>query len=106
MFDIPIREAVLLFDSGLNGSAPEFAVRRLGHPDYNVYGSKVGACFSDWQSEESVDMLKLRLMIEVWHIAAFYNVPIALMTPELLKIREYRDMLADDVLPQRYLGER
>lgn len=106
MTDVPIGKALLLWDSPSMGDEPRFAIRPLGHPDYDRYQFKVGACFSEWQRETNADKLKLRLMVEVWHIAAFYGVPVELMVEELLRIPEYRDTLADDVLPQRYQHER
>ena len=106
MGDAKITEAMLLWDSGLRGETPRFAVRPLGHRDYDRFQHSVGACFADWQSIENVERLKLQLMIEVWHAIAFYGVPVDLVKPALLRIPEYRDMLADDVLPAQFQGER
>lgn len=106
MNDVPLARALLLWDSPTMGDEPRFAVRPLGHRDYDKYQFKVGACFTDWQNETHPNKLQLRLMIEVWHIAAFYQVPTGLMVDELLRIPEYRDMLADDCLPSLFRGER
>lgn len=106
MEDVSIREAMLLWDGALNREPPRFAVRPLGHDDYYRYGFQVGACFAGWQREESVETLKLQLMVEAWHVAAFHGVPISMIHDELLCIPEYRDTLADDVLPAEFRGER
>lgn len=102
MLEVPIQEALLLWDSGLNGDTPRFAVRQLGDEDYYRFSYQGGACLTAWLEEADTDRLKFRLMIQVWHIAAFYGVPVDLMKPELLRIPEYRDMLADDVLPRNF----
>ena len=86
MDEVSIGNALLLWDSPLLGKEPRFAVRPLGHRDYDRYTFKVGACFADWQRDTDLKSLKLRLMVEVWHIAAFYDLPIELMKPELLRI--------------------
>lgn len=99
--DVPISHAMLLWDSALNGGAPRFAVRPLGHPDGWDYQSSSGAYFTNWRKWDA-DRQKFQLMIEVWHIAAFYGVPPEIMTPELLRIPEYRDMLAYDCLPKEF----
>ena len=106
MSDVKIQNAVLLWDSGFGDETPRFAVRPLGHRDYDRFQHSVGACFADWQRTENVERLKLQLMVEVWHAIAFYGVPVDLVKPELLRIPEYRDMLADDVLPAEFRGER
>jgi len=106
MSDVPISKSLILYNSGLHGDEPAFAIRPLGHRDYDRYFYKVGACFREWQEETNVDRLKLRLLIDVWHAVAFYNVPVELTKPELLRIPEYRDMLADDCLPKEFRHER
>ncbi len=49
---------------------------------------------------------RLQLMVEAWHIAAFYKVPAEMIAEGLLVIPEYRIMLADDCLPKQYQVER
>jgi hypothetical protein len=105
MNNIPLEHAIILWNDGLNGGKPAFAIRHIGHPDYKNYRYKIGACFADW-SEMTEEQRKTKLMIEIWHVTAFYNVPASLMTEELLQIPEYRDMLADDVLPTSFQHER
>lgn len=104
--DIPLARALLLWNPGWKDSTPAFAVRPLGHQDYDRFSFKVGACFRDWQQETDPDKLKLRLMIEAWHAEAFYAVPVSMIAEALLVIPEYRDMLADDCLPKQFQHER
>lgn len=106
MMNVPISQALLLYDSGITGGAPRFAVRPIGHSDYDRYFYKVGACFNDWQKETDPNRLKLRLLIEVWHSVAFYGVPAEMAHEALLAIPEYRDMLAGDCLPRAFQHER
>lgn len=101
MQDIPISQAMLLWNAGFNGGEPAFAVRPLGHDDYDRFDYQVGACFAKWQKSDDSGR-KFQLMIDIWHIAAFYWVPIHLMRDQLLRIPEYRDMLADDCLPREH----
>jgi hypothetical protein len=106
--DIPLAKALLLWDSNLDGSTPAFAVRPLGHADYDRFRFKVGACFRDWQemAESNPLGLKLKAIIELWHIVAFYGVPVELVHEAMLAVPEYRDMLANDCLPKKYWHER
>lgn len=104
MNDIPLRQALLLWNR--TGRAPHFAVRPLGHPDYDKFDHKVGACFRSWQEQEDETKLRLQLLVEVWHAAAFYGIPVEAIKAELLCIPEYRDMLADDCLPREFWHER
>lgn len=107
MTDIPINNAMLCWNHGFNGSTPGFKVVR--HPDRadlsRPYQSSVGACFMDWRKKDERGQ-KLQLMIDAWHIVAFYDVPIELVRDGLLVIPEYRDMLADDCLPEQFRHER
>lgn len=103
--DVPLDKAMLLWNSGLNGGTPACVVRPLGHDDYYRYGSQAGACFSDFRKLDARGQ-KLQLMIDAWHIAAFYDVPIAMVQEALLVIPEYRSMLADDCLPRQFAHER
>lgn len=105
MRTVPIAEALLLWDSGFHGRTPKFAVRPLGHPDYDRYQYKVGACFTSWREKDARGQ-KLQLMIDAWHIVAFYDVPVEMVRDGLLVIPEYRDMLADDCLPREFRHER
>lgn len=106
--DIPLSQALLLWDAGLNGETPAFAVRPLGHPDYDHFRYKVGACFTEWRDMAGSNPLglKLKAMIELWHIAAFYAVPITMIHEAMLAVPEYRQTLADDCLPKKYRHER
>jgi hypothetical protein len=103
--DIPIAEALVLWNSALNGGVPAFAVRPLGHDDYYEFDFQVGACFAAWREMDTHGQ-KFKLLIDVWHVVGFYCVPIVLVLPELLRIPEYRDMLADDCLPKQFRSER
>lgn len=105
MENIPLKYAIILWNPGINGNEPEFAVRYHDHDDYSKYRFKVGACFVNWRSMSDEER-QLQLMIDIWHIAAFYEVPMSLMTEQLLQIPEYRSMLADDCLPKQYQHER
>lgn len=105
--DIPLANAMLCWNHGFHGAQPGFKVVR--HPDRvgasDPYQSSVGACFSDWRKKDERGQ-KLQLMIDAWHIVAFYDVPVELVREGLLVIPEYRDMLADDCLPKQFRGER
>lgn len=105
MSDVPIGRALILFDTGLNGGAPRVVVRPLGHSDYDRYERQSGACFASWRGKDTQE-LQLRLMIEAWHMTAFYAVPVEMVHEALLVIPEYRSMLADDCLPRRFREER
>ena len=107
MSDIPLGEAMLCWNPGFGGAEPSFRV--FHHPDRSgntkAYQMSVGACFANWRELDD-DARKLQLMIDAWHIAAFYEVPIGLVRDGLLVIPEYRSMLADDCLPQEFRHER
>lgn len=103
--DVPLSNALLLWNSGINGGTPAFVVRPLGHDDYYEYDYSGGACHASWRKSTPTAMAA-RLMIDVWHITAFYGVPAELMKAELLRIPEYREMLADDCLPREFQHER
>lgn len=105
MADVPISRALLLWNSGMNDGQPAFVVRPLGHPDYDVYRYQVGACFASWRKLDDRGQ-RLQLMIDAWHIVAFYDVPIEMVREGLLVIPEYRDMLASDCLPRQFQHER
>jgi hypothetical protein len=106
--DIPLANALLLWNAGWKGKTPAFIVRPLGHQDYDHYDFQVGACFREWQEKAATDPAGLRLqaMIDIWHIAAFYEVPVSMIAEGMLVVPEYRDMLADDCLPKRFQHER
>jgi len=105
--DIPLANAILLWDGSATG-APRFAVRPLGHRDYDKFSMSGGACFASWKALAKSDPSKLltQAMIELWHIAAFYGVPIAMIHEAMLVVPEYRGTLASDVLPDQYRHER
>lgn len=100
--DIPLSEAMLAWSRG----GP---VAVIPHPDErglsDRYEMTAGACWSHWRRSDE-KTLKLKLMVEVWHLAAFYDVPPADLHKALLVIPEYRDMLADDCLPTEFQHER
>lgn len=108
MPDIPLKDALLLWDLGWDENGPRFAVRPLGHDDYYHYGSQNGACMADWQrlAEQPAPALLAKTMAELWHIAAFYTVPIAMIHEAMLCVPEYRNMLAEDCLPSKYQHQR
>lgn len=103
--DVPLKDAMLLWNNGLNGGRPAFAVRPRGHDDYYKYDGQVGACFANWHKFDETGR-KLQLMIDAWHIVAFYDVPVGMVREGLLVIPEYRAMLAEDCLPERFRDER
>lgn len=103
--DVPIARAMLLWNSGFNSGTPACVVRPLGHDDYYRYGGQVGACFNHWRELDTRGQ-KLHLMIDAWHVTAFYDVPVKLVHEALLVIPEYRSMLADDCLPRQFASER
>jgi hypothetical protein len=105
MPDVPLEKALLLWDSGFNGAKPAFVVRPLGHDDYDRYGSQVGACLASTRALDPIGK-RLQLMIDAWHIVAFYEVPVEMVKEGLLVIPEYRDMLASDCLPREFQHER
>lgn len=110
MSDIPLARALLLWMPGLNGDEPAFAVRALGSDEYwsKRFRMSGGACYRSWQELAAEDPHKLlaQAMIELWHIAAFYAVPIQMIHEAMLVVPEYRNMLADDCLPARFRQER
>lgn len=100
--DIPLSDAMLVWTRG-----ERVAVVR--HPDYDGasddFQSSVGACFSNWRAKDERSR-RLQLMIDAWHIAAFYEIAASQVHDALLVIPEYRDMLADDCAPVEYRQER
>ncbi len=102
MRDIPINDAMLCWTRGEG-------VKVVLHPDTrgesDAYRSSVGACFGDWRKKDRTGQ-RLQLMIDAWHIAAFYEIPAERVHQALLVIPEYRDMLADDCLPREFRHER
>ena len=99
---IPLSEAMLCWSTG--GPA-----RIVQHPDErgmsDVYEKTAGACWSYWRGL-SPDRMQLQLLIDAWHAAAFYGVPVGELHDALLVIPEYRSMLADDCLPRAFAHER
>lgn len=102
MADIPLNDAMLCWTLGEG-------VEVVLHPDEvgasGKWRSSVGACFMNWR-EKPEQGQRLQLMIDAWHVAAFYDVPAEQVHEALLVIPEYRDMLADDCLPERFRYER
>jgi hypothetical protein len=105
--DIPLATAMLCWNHGFKGATPNCEVvlwpDKAGASD--PYQSSVGACFSDFRKMDARGQ-KLQLMIDAWHVAAFYDVPIAMVQEALLVIPEYRSMLAEDCLPRQFAHER
>lgn len=100
--EIPIADAMLVWTRG----------ERVGvvpHPDTmglsDQFQSSVGACFAYWRGLDARGQ-KLQLMIEAWHVAAFYDIPAHALHEAMLCIPEYREMLASDCLPDRFRHER
>jgi hypothetical protein len=104
--EVALRDAMLCWNSGLNGGTPAFSV--VPHPDErgasDRFDYSVGACFTRWRNLDERGQ-KLQLMVDTWHIVAFYGVPVALVREGLLVIPEYREMLASDCLPIRFQNE-
>lgn len=103
MTDIPLLNAMLCWTSGEG-------VEVVRHPDRigrsDAYRSSVGACFvQDWPKKDDKGR-RLQLMIDAWHVSAFYDIPAEQVHEALLVIPEYRDMLADDCLPKQFRHER
>lgn len=100
--DIPLSEAMLCWSRG-------GAVRVVEHPDErglsDDFDSSAGACYAYWRGQ-SPDRMRLQLLIDAWHVSAFYDVPVAEVHKALLVIPEYRSMLADDCLPREFRHER
>lgn len=100
--DIPLSEAMLVWTAGEKvGVVPHPDRRRLS----DDFRSSVGACFSNWREKSERDR-RLLIMVEAWHVTAFYDIPSKAVHEALLCIPEYRDMLADDCLPEKYWHER
>lgn len=99
--DIPLARAMLVWTRG----------ERVGvvpHPDRQLsagFQSSVGACFASWREMDDQERL-LQFLIDIWHVAAFYGIPAAAVNEAAMSVPEYRDTLADDVLPKAYRHER
>lgn len=108
MTDIPLANAMLLYDSPVRNREPAFVVRPLGHDDYRHYHFKIGACFSDWKEIAAEDSNKLlaEAMIELWHISTFFGVPNQMIHEAMLVVPEYRNTLAYEFLPDKWRAER
>jgi hypothetical protein len=82
--DIPLSEAMLCWSRGAS-------VRVVEHPDErglsDDYDSSAGACYSYWRGQ-SPDRMRLQLLIDAWHVAVFYDVPVADIHSALLVIPE------------------
>ncbi|WP_189675012.1 hypothetical protein [Sphingomonas glacialis] len=100
--DIELENAMLVWTRG-----EKVAVVR--HPDTkglsDEYQSSVGACFAHWRKKDT-NGRRLQMMIDAWHVAAFYEIPAEQIHEALIVIPEYRDMLASDCLPKRFQAER
>lgn len=110
MADIPLKDVLLLWKKP-DGDAPAlFDIRPIGHDDYwnERWDYTGGACNDTWKNcaQKEHPALLARMFIDLWHIAAFYDVPIALIHEKMLVVPEYRAMLADDCLPKEFQHER
>ena len=101
--DIPLLHAMLVWTTGeAVGVVPHPDKRRLS----DQFRSSVGACFvQDWPAM-SEEARKAQFMIDLWHVAAFYDIPAEAVHEAALSVPEYRDMLATDCLPKQYQDER
>lgn len=107
--DIPLANAVFLYNAGWKGQTPAFAVLPRGHRSAERYSYSVGAVFAEWneiaQTKPPINLLA-KALIDIWHAAAFYDVPVGLIHDAMLVVPEYRNMLAEDCLPEEYQHER
>ena len=105
--DVPLREAAILWNGSDWQEGPGFCITTwpVGHR-YDQYKCSGGAFYTDWRECKNSLLLRLRLMNDVWQIAAFYGVPIEMMLPELLRIPEYRLNVDPGWLPQPYRDEQ
>jgi hypothetical protein len=101
---IPLECAVLLSGS-FDGADPVVKSWPLNHFVGDNFASSTLAVFRAFR-DASDDTRRLRLMVELWHSAAFRGESIAKLHEAALRIPEYRDLLADDCLPARYAHER
>lgn len=106
--DIQLCDALLLWNLHPRKDLPPFAVRSLGHSDYERYEYQNGACMREWQEFATLPApaLLAKAIVELWHIVAFCKVPVDLVHAEMLKVLEYRNMLADECLPPEFQHER
>lgn len=100
--DIPLSEAMLVWTRG----------ERVGvvpHPDHkdrsSQFRSSVGACFAGWRDMDETERLA-QFLIDIWHVAAFYEIPAEAVHQAALAVPEYRNTLARDCLPEEYQHER
>jgi len=91
MIDIALSEAILLWNSGIDGDAA-FAVRPLGHEDYWHYTYQSGACWYGWRSASEAKRLDF-LKAELLKIVARYDVPWSMIDEGMSVVPEYRAFL-------------
>lgn len=111
--DVSIHDAMLLYTSPRFYSTPPEnptagQAKVVYWPEDKIdhrWSSSTGACFAWWHNKSAHD-LKFKLLIEAWHAAVFKEVSPKALHDALLCIPEYRDMLADDCLPDRFRSER
>lgn len=100
--DVPLENAMLVWTRGEKvGVVPHPHTKHLSAD----FTSSVGACFASWDNLDDTGR-RLQLMLDAWHTSAFYDIPSEDVHEALLCIPEYRAMLADDCLPERYHHER
>lgn len=100
--DIALKDAMLVWTRGERvGVVPHPDTKRISRG----FQSSVGACFTEWDAYDD-NGRRLQLMIDAWHVSAFYDIPSTAVHEALLPIPEYRSMLALDCLPKKYHHER
>jgi hypothetical protein len=101
--DIPLKYAMLVWNRGSG-------VGVFPHPDTGDrsrhFSSSAGACFAGWKTEMTDAERLTQFMIELWQLAAFYEIPAIAIHQAALSIPEYRDTLAREHLPEEYQHER
>lgn len=103
MTDVPLIDALLLWDGKGSQREPGFVVRPLGHDDYWAYSGQSGACFAKWRAMSDNDR-RMALLLAAWEIATFYELPSDLINKGMLVIPEYREMVAGEKLPMQLSG--
>lgn len=99
--DVALRDAVILYFPTSRGKylGVDCIVRLQRDPIAigNYFSCDIGANNVEWREEKDIIKLKLKLLMEIWHICTFDGVSSSDMHQALLVIPEYREMLASDV---------
>lgn len=88
MTDIPLENALLLWDSDFKGGG-RFAVRPLGHGDYWRFDCQGGACWTAWREADPATRLTL-LAEKLLDIVANYHLPWSMIDDVMRVVPEYR----------------